>query len=47
MKKRIEEITQCLNLLRQELDNEEGHYLLECKQLYHDREEVTVFLKMN
>ena len=46
MKKRTEEIKLCLNLLRKELDEAEGHYVLECKHLYHDREEVTIWLKM-
>ncbi len=46
MKKRLEEVNICLNLIKDELDNREGHYIIECKQLYHDREEVTVWLRL-
>jgi 23S rRNA (cytidine2498-2'-O)-methyltransferase len=46
MKKRLEEVLSCLSFLKEELSNIEGHYILECKQLYHDREEVTVWLKV-
>lgn len=43
MKKRYQEVEQCLDILRNRLDQTGRHYHLSCKQLYHDREEVTVF----
>ncbi|MGY3803642.1 23S rRNA (cytidine(2498)-2'-O)-methyltransferase RlmM [Pigmentibacter ruber] len=46
MKKRYIEVTNCLNLIRNELDAERIHYTLQAQQLYHDREEVTVYLKI-
>jgi 23S rRNA (cytidine2498-2'-O)-methyltransferase len=44
MKKRYQEVTQCLALVRGRLDATGHAYRLACKQLYHDREEVTVFV---
>ncbi len=46
MKKRFIEVEECLNLIRSELDSNGLNYILKCKQLYHDREEVTVYLKV-
>ncbi len=43
MKKRYAEVMQCLHNLRDKLDATGQPYRLACKQLYHDREEVTVF----
>ncbi|TXT22429.1 MAG: ribosomal RNA methyltransferase RrmJ/FtsJ [Gallionellaceae bacterium] len=44
MKKRLEALTGALNGVRAALDAKGIRYRLEAKQLYHDREEVTVFL---
>ena len=44
MKKRVEALTNALNGVRAVLDAKGIRYRLEAKQLYHDREEVTVFL---
>ena len=43
MKKRYPEVMQCLALTRERLAATGRPYRLACKQLYHDREEVTVF----
>lgn len=43
MKKRYQEVQQCLATVRARLDATGRPYRLACKQLYHDREEVTVF----
>jgi len=44
MKKRVTALTDALNGMRAVLDAKGIRYRLEAKQLYHDREEVTVFL---
>ena len=44
MKKRVAALHDALNNLRTALNNKGVRYQLEAKQLYHDREEVTVFL---
>jgi len=44
MKKRYEETLRCLDVVRSALDDAGVRYELACKQLYHDREEVTVFV---
>jgi|SRR5215469_2543867 len=44
MKKRYDSLQGCLQGLRTRLNAEGFEYRLLCKQLYHDREEVTVFL---
>lgn len=44
MKKRVEALTNALGGVRTVLDAKGLRYRLEAKQLYHDREEVTVFL---
>ena len=44
MKKRYEETQRCLDVVRTALDEAGVHYTLACKQMYHDREEVTVFV---
>ncbi|MGJ8515239.1 Ribosomal RNA large subunit methyltransferase M [Carnimonas sp. R-84981] len=45
MKRRWQEVAECLSLLRQLLDDAGIRYQLRCRQLYHDREEVTVFVE--
>jgi 23S rRNA (cytidine2498-2'-O)-methyltransferase len=44
MKKRVDALHGALDLLRTALNKKGMRYRLEVKQLYHDREEVTVFL---
>jgi 23S rRNA (cytidine2498-2'-O)-methyltransferase len=44
MKKRAEALTNVLDNVRAVLDAQGIRYRLEAKQLYHDREKVTVFL---
>lgn len=44
MKKRVEALANALDSVRKVLDAKGLRYRLEAKQLYHDREEVTVFL---
>lgn len=44
MKKRVEALAEALNGIREVLDKKGFKYRLQAKQLYHDREEVTVFL---
>lgn len=43
MKKRYQEVEQCLARVRARLEASGRPHRLVCKQLYHDREEVTVF----
>ena len=44
MKKRVAALNYALNSIRTALNNKGIRYQLEAKQLYHDREEVTVYL---
>ena len=44
MKKRVAASSDALCSIRKALDAKGIHYRLEAKQLYHDREEVTVLL---
>ncbi|EDY87669.1 RNA 2-O-ribose methyltransferase, SAM-dependent domain [gamma proteobacterium HTCC5015] len=49
MKKRYEEVQRCFDRMREILDDaqegdEAAQYQLRAKQLYHDREEITVFI---
>ncbi|HEU5399467.1 MAG TPA: 23S rRNA (cytidine(2498)-2'-O)-methyltransferase RlmM [Gammaproteobacteria bacterium] len=44
MKRRYRSLMECLDGLRRRLDAEGLDPLLRCKQLYHDREEVTVYI---
>jgi 23S rRNA (cytidine2498-2'-O)-methyltransferase len=44
MKKRVAALHEALNNIRTALNNKGIRYQLEAKQLYHDREEVTVYL---
>lgn len=45
MKKRYQEVQRCLTQIRVALDDAGLRYHMACKQLYHDREEVTVYLR--
>jgi len=47
MKKRYECVQECLSALRQGLDAVGADYILKCKQLYHDREEVTAYVALH
>ncbi|MEQ3513098.1 23S rRNA (cytidine(2498)-2'-O)-methyltransferase RlmM [Pseudoalteromonas sp. BZB3] len=47
MKKRFEEVYQCLELIREELPKYEIEYTLQAKHLYHDREEITVQVQIH
>lgn len=42
MKKRYQEVTQCLELIDQQLDEANIAHQIQAKHLYHDREEITV-----
>ncbi|TBR44768.1 23S rRNA (cytidine(2498)-2'-O)-methyltransferase RlmM [Marinomonas agarivorans] len=42
MKKRHEEVTNCLEIIRRSLKNAGREYEMQAKHLYHDREEITV-----
>ena len=44
MKKRVTALNEALDSIRDALNAKGMRYLIEAKQLYHDREEVTVFL---
>ena len=44
MKQRYQEVRRCLDAIAVELQAAGVRYRLACKQLYHDREEVTVYL---
>jgi 23S rRNA (cytidine2498-2'-O)-methyltransferase len=44
MKKRLEEVRRCADIIEQRLAREDINYTIEIKHLYHDREEVTVCL---
>ena len=46
MKKRYESLQECLEELRLRLDEAALRHHLACKQLYHDREEVTVYISL-
>jgi 23S rRNA (cytidine2498-2'-O)-methyltransferase len=45
MKKRYDEVKRCREIIACELDKHGARYGLSIKQLYHDREEVTAYLK--
>ncbi|MDG6896053.1 23S rRNA (cytidine(2498)-2'-O)-methyltransferase RlmM [Volucribacter amazonae] len=47
MKKRYQEVQQCLQFIEQQLDNHQLDYEIQAKQLYHDREEISVHIKLN
>jgi len=46
MKRRHDNLQECLKFLRQRLDSAGLDYRLRCKQLYHDREEVTAYIAL-
>ena len=46
MKKRYQEVQQCINLLKDDLEAAGLSYQLQAKHLYHDREEITVYIKV-
>jgi len=46
MKKRYSELAKCLDYLESRLQESGLRYQVACKQLYHDREEVTCFLRL-
>lgn len=46
MKKRYQEVMQLLNKISNALSEKNLRFELHCKQLYHDREEVTVFISL-
>lgn len=45
MKQRYAELERCLQKIRATLEDEDCAYHLACKQLYHDREEVTGYVR--
>lgn len=45
MKKRYQTVRECLGLIEERLGKAGIAYQLACKQLYHDREEVTAYLR--
>ena len=44
MKKRYQEVQRCLDRVREQLDSAGIRYNMQAKQLYHDREEITVMI---
>ncbi|WP_043449196.1 23S rRNA (cytidine(2498)-2'-O)-methyltransferase RlmM [Halotalea alkalilenta] len=46
MNRRWQEVDACLGRLRDQLDSAGIDYRLHCRHLYHDREEVTVFVEL-
>ncbi|APJ02957.1 23S rRNA (cytidine(2498)-2'-O)-methyltransferase RlmM [Silvanigrella aquatica] len=46
MKKKHAEVKECLNFITEELNCEGITFQLKCKHLYHDRDEVTVWLRL-
>jgi 23S rRNA (cytidine2498-2'-O)-methyltransferase len=44
MKKRVAALSEALNNIRTALNKKGLRYHLEAKQLYHDREEVTIYM---
>ncbi|MFC3031736.1 23S rRNA (cytidine(2498)-2'-O)-methyltransferase RlmM [Pseudoalteromonas fenneropenaei] len=47
MKKRFESVLECLNLIHEELEKYNVAYELQAKHLFHDREEITVHIRVN
>lgn len=46
MKKRFQEVSDCIGLICDRLDDAELDYYWQAKHLYHDREEVTVYFRV-
>ena len=44
MKKRYQEIQHCLGLIEERLNAAQIRHHIHARQLYHDREEVTVYV---
>ena len=44
MKKRLQEVNECLELIHQQLNKANIAHQIQAKHLYHDREEITVFI---
>ncbi len=42
MKKRLDSVHECINLLHQDLTEANIKHNIQAKHLYHDREEITV-----
>lgn len=47
MKKKQQEVKTCLSLISEELNLEGIPFQMKCRHLYHDRDEVTVWLKLD
>ncbi len=45
MKKRLAEVARCFNVIHEALDGAGIKHSLQAKQLYHDREEITVYVR--
>lgn len=45
MKKRLQSVAECLKLIHDTLEDANIQYQMQAKQLYYDREEITVFLR--
>ena len=46
MKKRYSEVQQCLQFIADKLSQQGLTFQLQAKHLYHDREEITVYLRL-
>ena len=46
MKKRYECVVDCLDGIHEQLKNHQLHFEMQVKHLYHNREEVTVYLRL-
>ncbi|WP_223669497.1 23S rRNA (cytidine(2498)-2'-O)-methyltransferase RlmM [Kangiella shandongensis] len=46
MKKRFQEVADCIGLICERLEEEELKYHWQAKHLYHDREEITVYFRI-
>jgi 23S rRNA (cytidine2498-2'-O)-methyltransferase len=46
MKKRYVEVGKCLELIGKRLDDEGLSHVVRARHLYHDREEITVYLAL-
>jgi 23S rRNA (cytidine2498-2'-O)-methyltransferase len=42
MKKRLQEVNECIGLIHQQLNEANIPHQIQAKHLYHDREEITV-----
>lgn len=46
MKKRYQEVKQCLGFIEDQLTQQHLHFTIQAKHLYHDREEITVHIRI-